>query len=155
MIYISHRGNIDKKDTSKENTPEYITSALNSGWDVEIDVWLIGDYFFLGHDAPTAQIDENFLLQNHLWIHAKNIDALNHLRLKTNCFFHDRDDVVLTSHFYLWTYPGKQLTPNSIAVLPETINDIKLFTLKKAHGICSDIIGQWKKKLSKGTESND
>jgi len=154
MIYISHRGNIDRKDPTKENTPEYIIQALDSGWDVEIDVWMIQDRFFLGHDGPAIDVEEDFLCQSHLWVHAKNINALNYLRLKSNCFFHDTDDVVLTSHLFLWTYPGKPLTPNSIAVLPELINDVKISALKNSWGICSDIISQWKKKMSQGTSDD-
>ena len=150
MLYIAHRGNTVKKDPSRENSPEYITEALNKGYDVEIDVWLIQGKFFLGHDGPTFYVDEEFVCQKHLWVHTKNIDALNYLPLKANCFFHDTDDVVLTSHLYLWTYPGKPLASNSIAVLPELVNDIKISTLRKAYGICSDLVDQWKKKLSQG-----
>ena len=42
---------------------------------------------------------------------------------------------------FFWTYPGKKLTTNSIAVLPE-ISEFK--DLEIAVGICSDIINKWK-----------
>ena len=38
---------------------------------------------------------------------------------KDTLFEHQEDDVTLTSEGYIWTYPNKQLTDNSIAVLPE------------------------------------
>ena len=56
---------------------------------------------------------------------------------KIHCFFHQEDDVTLTSKGYLWTYTGKQLTENSIAVLP---NDE---ITKKIAGVCSDFIGDY------------
>ena len=49
MILISHRGNISKKDLSKENHPAYIDNAIKKGFQVEIDIWLINNEFFLGN----------------------------------------------------------------------------------------------------------
>ena len=61
-----------------------------------------------------------FLKKDGLWCHAKNIEALNlMLREGIHCFWHQEDDVTLTSKGYKWTYPGKQLTENSICVKPE------------------------------------
>ena len=53
-----------------------------------------------------------------------------------HCFWHQEDDVTLTSKGFMWTYPGKPLTDKSICVLPEKNNQIP----KKALGICSDCI---------------
>ena len=39
MILISHRGNINGRQPNLENLPEYIDSALELGYDVEIDIW--------------------------------------------------------------------------------------------------------------------
>ena len=66
-----------------------------------------------------------------------------------NYFWHQNDYVTLTSLGYFWTFPGKQLTLNSIAVLPETTSnqdpatmiDSKLF---QCLGICSDYIKRYK-----------
>ena len=52
-------------------------------------------------------------------------------------FWHQKDDVTLTSKNYLWTYPNKQLTPSSIAVLPDSKPS------KKIAGICSDHIQKY------------
>ena len=52
-----------------------------------------------------------------------------------HCFWHQEDDVTLTSKGYLWTYPNKQLTPKSIAVLPEGVIE------EEIAGFCSDFIG--------------
>ena len=142
MILIAHRGNLNGK-SNKENKPGYIHKALWQGFDVEIDVWYIDDEFWLGHDIPQYKIEENFLENPKLWCHAKNIDTLYKMSLNSliHCFWHQEDDVTLTSRGYLWTYPGKQLTKKSICVLPEFENKkSKVILPKNVAGICSDFI---------------
>jgi hypothetical protein len=138
MILIAHRGNLNGK-TNRENQPEYIQEALVQDFDVEIDVWYIEDEFWLGHDIPQYKIEENFLENPRLWCHAKSIDTLYKMTSNSliHCFWHQEDDVTLTSRGYLWTYPGKQLTKKSICVLPE-----KRFEAEMA-GVCSDYIKEW------------
>jgi|TARA_B100001964_G_scaffold223801_1_gene270079 hypothetical protein len=138
MILIAHRGNLNGK-SNKENKPGYIHKALGQDFDVEIDVWYIEDEFWLGHDIPQYKIEENFLENPRLWCHAKSIDTLYKMTSNSliHCFWHQEDDVTLTSRGYLWTYPGKQLTKKSICVLPE-----KRFEAEMA-GVCSDYIKEW------------
>ena len=62
MIFISHRGNINGPNKLMENNPSYILSALNEGYECEIDVWKIKDKRFLGHDNPDYEVDKQFLL---------------------------------------------------------------------------------------------
>lgn len=150
MILISHRGNISKKDLSKENHPAYIDNAIEKGFQVEIDIWLINNEFFLGHDYGQYKIDFEWIYKrkSKLWVHCKNILAVqelsdknkNQLYSEINFFFHDRDDLTLTSQGFLWVYPGKQPVKNSIAVLPEIHND----DLSSCVGICSDVINNYK-----------
>lgn len=139
MILISHRGNLNGK-SSYENHPEYIQEALSQEYDVEVDVWNIDGEYWLGHDNPQYPVDETYLENPKFWCHAKNIDALDFMiRNKTiHCFWHQEDDVTLTSKNYLWTYPNKQLTRYSIAVLPDTKPDIEVA------GICCDYIENYK-----------
>ena len=142
MILISHRGNLNGK-SNKENKPGYIHKALWQGFDVEIDVWYIDDEFWLGHDIPQYKIEENFLENPRLWCHAKNIDTLYKMSSNSliHCFWHQDDDVTLTSRGYLWTLPGKQLTKKSICVLPEFEDKkSKVILPKNVAGICSDFI---------------
>jgi hypothetical protein len=144
--FISHRGNICGPDIENENSPQYIEKALLAGFDVEIDVWLENDIWFLGHDKPTHQIDLKFLKNEHFWCHAKNQVALFHM-LKNNIhsFWHQEDDYTLTTKGYIWTYPNDklELMNNSIAVMPELVPNWKLET---AGGICSDYIDDYKRK---------
>lgn len=136
MKIISHRGNLDGPNRNKENSTSGIISALNYGFDVEIDVWNKNGKWYLGHDEPTYKIDEKFLQNNKLWCHAKNLDALN-LMLKNNkihCFWHQKDDFTLTSKGYIWTYPRKDTKDNSIIVLTNKKDKIH----KNCFGICTD-----------------
>ena len=142
MFYISHRGNISGQNKESENRPEYIRAALEKGFEVEIDVRFKDSQFYLGHDFAEYKVESSFLLNEKLWCHAKDIEAMNNLKkIKAHYFWHQEDDVTLTSKGYFWTYPGKTLTNNSICVLPE-INDIKEI---ECAGICSDFIQNYKK----------
>ena len=145
MIYISHRGNIDGPNPKLENNPTYIEKALGKGYNVEIDVWLIGEYIYLGHDCPGYWVESTFLTNEGLWCHAKNIEALHYMVniCNINCFWHQSDTVTLTSHNFLWTYPGNALlTDRSIAVLPE-MGSWDISQLKGCYGVCTDYISNY------------
>ena len=138
MILISHRGNINGKQLNKENAPFYVNNALKLGFNVEIDVWWYNNNFYLGHDKPMYKIKKEYLQDYRLWCHAKNIEALYQMvNRNIHCFYHQTDDVTLTSKGYLWTSPNKTLTKKSVMVLPE-IQNLEIPT--KIHGLCSDVI---------------
>tara|TARA_B100001123_G_C15269695_1_gene1009816 strand:+ start:767 stop:1201 length:435 start_codon:yes stop_codon:yes gene_type:complete len=144
MILISHRGNISGPKPEYENDSNYIESALQSGFDVEIDIFFYKNSLWLGHDLPKHKIKNVEWLKNkHLWCHAKNIQALDFMLKEQNihCFWHQEDDCALTSKGYIWTYPGKDLFSNSIVVLPEQINKTDFSNIS---GICSDYINKYK-----------
>lgn len=149
MLLISHRGNIDGKNPNRENHPDYIEEALNLSFDVEVDVWYIDETLWLGHDEPQYEVSFQWLFDraHQLWIHCKNHDALIYFsdletsnRADFNYFWHQTDDVTLTSHNFMWVYPGKQPFENSIAVMPE-INDDDIL---QCVGICSDYIKEYR-----------
>jgi hypothetical protein len=146
MKYIAHRGLVNGPDSNLENLPGQILLSLQAGHDCEIDVRYIDGKWMLGHDNPDFEVPFEFLEQSGLWIHAKNLDALYQLS-KTNLvyFWHQEDDFTLTSDKYIWTYPGKELTINSVMVVPEVI-DITLEITRNVvcHGICSDYINKIK-----------
>ena len=64
MIYISHRGNLDRINRNEENKPSYIFNALEKNFDVEVDIWFIKGTFFLGHDNPDYKINMKFIKTN-------------------------------------------------------------------------------------------
>ncbi len=143
MILISHRGNIEGLNTDKENKPSYISAAIDRGYDCEVDFWYVNNNFILGHDEPQYEIPFEFITSYYskLWIHCKNHNALSRLTeidrggVYFNYFWHDSDDVALTSKGNMWANPGCYI-PNSIAVLPEIKND----KLTDRLGVCSDYI---------------
>ena len=47
MKIISHRGNLEGRIPEDENNPDYIHEAIESGFDVEIDLWLYENGFYL------------------------------------------------------------------------------------------------------------
>jgi glycerophosphoryl diester phosphodiesterase len=148
MIFISHRGNLSGKNPEMENTPEYISKALELGYDVEIDVWYHDDAFYLGHDEPDTECPLWLLNNEKIWVHAKNLPAIQKcIEASTpNFFWHQNDDYTLTNLGLIWTYPGKDLTNKSIAVLPET-SEYSLELLSSAYGICSDEIEKYRMSL--------
>lgn len=141
MRIIAHRGNLFGPGSVAENAPCSVDQSIRYGFDVEIDLWLSDDgKKSLGHDCPEFEITNDFLIERRpsLWVHAKNIPALqfcldNNLR----CFSHDNDDAVLTSDQYIWRFPrsGLPVTERTIVVLPE-----RSFTERgaRAFGVCTD-----------------
>ena len=136
MQVIAHRGNLTGPNPERENKLDYIAEALAEGVDVEVDVWFHEGKLYLGHDKPDTPISVGFLLDNRFWCHAKNIEALDvMLDHNVHCFFHDVDEVTLTSKGFVWTFPGKKLTKRSVCVLPETTTG---FYGQKFSAICTD-----------------
>tara|TARA_B100000131_G_C17707158_1_gene447237 strand:+ start:105 stop:563 length:459 start_codon:yes stop_codon:yes gene_type:complete len=142
MFYISHRGNLDGPNIEKENSPDYIVSALNKGYDVEIDVWYIDNTILLGHDKPEHVVNLSFLKNDRLWCHAKNVYALDFM-LKNNvhCFWHQEDEYSITSKNIIIAYPGyaKNLPGACINIMPEILDD-NFIKKKYELGVCSDYI---------------
>jgi hypothetical protein len=145
MILISHRGNINGRIEEAENRPDYIDDAIELGYDVEVDIWVIEGTFYLGHDEQQYGVTLDWLnkRKDKLWIHCKNIEAVEFFNLlfeTYNYFWHQEDTVTLTSKGFIWAYPGKQPITRSIAVMPELFND----DISQCLGICSDHIFNFK-----------
>ena len=148
-VLISHRGNTDGPNPEHENKPSRIEEVLDMNYYVEIDVQYIDGKFWLGHDEPQYEIDEEFLITKNLYCHAKTIEALVALKELADSypgryliyFWHQDDDYTLTNMGDIWVYPGKPVLDNCIAVLPETIDN---YDISKAIGICSDYIENYK-----------
>ena len=61
MKLIAPRGNTTGPDTERENNPEYLIHAVDKGYDCEVDVWVIEDKIWLGHDEPNHEVTANFI----------------------------------------------------------------------------------------------
>ena len=144
MLLISHRGNTSSINTDKENSPDYIIGAIALGFYVEVDLFVIDNLFYLGHDKPTYLIDSNFLNNDKLFVHCKNKEALLFMsKASYNCeyFWHQNDNYTLTSKGNIWTYTGEELIEGSICVMPENHS---YSDLSMCYGICSDVIERYK-----------
>ena len=151
---IAHRGNVCGVDCAEENKPAYLLTALSSGYDVELDLWLLDNgRWYLGHDKPDYMVDFSFLTDHaeFIWIHCKNGAALHALSSRSaqrvspllQYFFHVNDDFTLTSNSLLWTYPDKKLFGlRSIAVMfsnpTQLAREIADGTRENIYGICAD-----------------
>lgn len=141
MILIAHRGNLNGPNREKENNPMYIKAAIKKGFNVEVDLWHFNNSFWLGHDTMEYQINYEFLLkyQTKLWCHAKSATTLKELLdLNMHCFYHDKDNMTLTSKNYIWVHPDyKYINGYCILVHPERQ---KYINTTVAAGVCSDYV---------------
>lgn len=164
-MIIAHRALLNGPNKELENTYDNILKCLDNNLSVEIDLWFKDGKFWIGHDAPERDFNREIqwlyyrIKPTIVFIHAKNIEAMNELlKFKTNIpnnpfdyFLHDKDDAVLTRSGYIWTYPGKELFKNSIAVMPELCFDKyrkkveELYLSKQIAGVCTDFPLKWKK----------
>ena len=127
MILIAHRGNLFGPNVQNENRPEYLENAVNAGFNIEFDIRLINDQFFLGHDEPEYQIFETWLLDYRevSWVHCKNHVALTYFassQLQFNYFWHEKDKYTMVSNGKVWIYPGEE---NIYAVCSDFVGDLK------------------------------
>jgi hypothetical protein len=133
MKVISHRGNLIGKNPEQENHPSYISDAVAKGFDVEVDVWVQGGKFVLGHDSPQYDVSVGFLQGLPLWCHAKNEEALERLLWgNLHCFWHENDKMTLTSKGIPWCYPENYMQLGVTVMQDESVPKKKIF------GICTD-----------------
>lgn len=142
MIKIAHRGNYAGRNAERENTTSYIEEAIAAGYDVEVDAWLLGESWYLGHDFPSEIVDRSFFERPQIWTHCKNLVGYVSLynNPKAHVFWHNRDEFVYTSKGIKWANVGV-ITYDGIMVMPE-YNSLTTVQLKNKSieplGICSD-----------------
>jgi hypothetical protein len=144
-VLISHRGNVNGSNPHLENRMDYIDAALMLGYDVEIDVWYHNSNIYLGHDYPQhiSDIDWFNFRKEYIWIHCKNIQAIEYFhKTDFNYFWHEADYLTITSKGYLWVHSGKQPIVNGIHVMPSEYDDVSM-----CYGICSDTVSKYKHLL--------
>jgi hypothetical protein len=146
VILISHRGNINSRNPRYENTIKYIDSTLKKKYNVEVDVYCFNDNFYLGHDKPEELVSTKFLETPALWIHCKNMEALEKLNRnkKINCFYQtNAEHVSITSKGYHWLNSKCNFSyPMSIVTF---LYRKRNFRLKNNFaGICSDYVKEWR-----------
>lgn len=150
-ILIAHRGLVDGPDRYKENSLTALLAARSQGFDVEVDIRYDNYEFYVGHDDPMWKIDIQTLKSlgdvendpiSHIWIHCKTIKTLAMFQSMSswrgNYFFHENDPATLTNSGFIWTFPGQELTANSICVMPEWTYALREVPTLYSYGICSD-----------------
>jgi len=145
MKIISHRGNINGPIPKKENRPSYIDSAIQLGYEVEIDLRVINNEFWLGHDEPQYKIELLWmrLRKEKLWFHCKDMESalmLASLDDDFKYFCHSSEPYVCTSHKYLWIH---DLTSgiNDKCIIPLlSKDDIMNYKNNKPYAICTDFV---------------
>jgi len=152
VILIAHRGNTRGPQRGLENRPSYIDVAIAQGFQVEIDLWVSRGSAFLGHDGPQYEVGLEWLTdrQAELWVHCKNGAAISFVvESELNWFYHETDPYTVTSHGFIWTYPGKQILKGPSVGLwfgPET--PLGSEHHKDVYAICGDYVGDWKNSVS-------
>ena len=156
MKIISHRGNLSGFNPIRENSIDYIEEAIAEGFDVEIDLRVEDNEFYLGHDEPQYFVTLKWLkkYKDILWIHCKNRESLEKLStsmIEFNYFWHQTDCYTITSKGIGWVYPGNKPYSNSVVVMPE-VNDSYsssdgLNYIKNIYGVCTDIPLFYKQQL--------
>jgi len=148
LILIAHRGLLSGPNEIEENKIKSIENCLDEGYNVEVDVMLIGDELFLGHDEPQEKCPWWILESKKTWIHAKTVKTFHYLTKNKipNLFYHTDEDVVLTTSMFLWTNLNKELTEISICVLPEQTNQ-SIKDIRNCYGICTDYPIRYEKEL--------
>jgi hypothetical protein len=142
VVIISHRGNLNGPLSDLENRPEQIDIAIQSHFDVEIDLWAVDGNFFLGHDYPQYSINIDWLnvRSERIWAHCKNFQSFSYLVAKKNnlnFFFHQNDDYTLTSKNNIWVFPNKPYDENSI-IVSTSEDDFHHYAVNKPYGVCTN-----------------
>ena len=145
MKIIAHRGNLNGPNYLTENTPDQINLCISKGYDVEIDIWYMDDEFYLGHNVPAYKISFSYLLEkkDKLWIHCKNQDALRRFNsIGFNYFWHQDDEVTLTSQEFIWAYPDKHKRYyKNLVILDFSKNiDFDFYIRRGVYAVCVDYI---------------
>ena len=147
MRYIAHRGLIDGPNVNIENHPDTLSYAWKLGYLCEVDVWMVDNKIYCGHDKPQYEVTQQFIVDNssRSWYHCKNFEALKffseQMLVMFNFFWHENDKFTLTSLGYVWTFPNNPLGHESVCVLPELFMPLEECVVLNCAGICSDYIG--------------
>lgn len=146
MKAISHRANISGPNPLLENHPDQIDKCIKLGYDVEVDVRLINDSFYLGHDSPDYSVSLEWINErkDNLWIHCKDLNSLDKFSTEQsdlNYFWHQEDDYTLTSMGFIWTYPGKKVSNSrGVLVMPEWNGGVENLNKYDCYAVCTDYI---------------
>ena len=147
MLLISHRGNVNGRIPSLENTVPYLKEAVDQGFMVEVDVIEYQGSLYLGHEIEECSKrltleDVDSIGHKNIIFHAKNVRAASSLtnwKEILHFFGHSNDDFVASSQGLIIAHSRLGYAHNTVCMLPE-IHGLHKNELKGCSGICSDII---------------
>lgn len=122
MKIISNRGNLSGKNSCVENHPLSVEAALEKGYMVNVDCWVIADLPKFGNTSPMYDVHPNFLKNDKLIFRAKNIEAMQYLmKNRYHCYWNEHDKYCLTSRGLLICSTGMPAIKHSesVALTPE------------------------------------
>jgi hypothetical protein len=125
---------------ARENAPDYIDEAIVAGFQVEVDLRRIDDYWFLGHDYPQYKVTEQWLNERKgdLLLHLKDFSALKWKSKNWHFFCHSNDSFTFTSQGLRWLH-DLSLEPDEFTIVPlMTLDLILSYRPRIIHAICSD-----------------
>ncbi len=140
MIKIARRGNYAGRNKDRENTSTYIDEAISKGYDVMVDVWLVGNRWYLGHHFPKEEIQLNFLERPAIWTHAMDLKGYVSLfnNPKVHTFWINNDDMTYTSKNIKWTRLSHTSHDGIIYIRHPNEALIRYTESTKLLGICTD-----------------
>lgn len=147
MKVIAHRAK-DGSNWEKQNEPKQIEIMIKHGFDCEIDLRVINNLLYLGHDLPEYEIFEDFLINNseHLFIHCKDFASIKYLKyyeekygIRFHYFTHENDRYHLTSLNKILTSDLSTISEDIIYISPELFGNkfakLNENILKQLYGI--------------------
>ena len=145
MRLISHRGNVSGPNLENENKPSFIQTAIDEGYDVEVDVRLLDAGLYLGHDNPDYPVELEWLVarKDRLWIHTKNFQAMNLLiEHDLKVFYHQTEKhAVIGNTRFIWSCDLTEATERSvIPLIGEEETEKYKDVIMNFYAVCSDYI---------------
>jgi len=140
MKIIAHRGNIQGPIPARENAPDYVDEAIAAGFDVEVDLRMVGKDFYLGHDFPLYPVSADWISKrsDRLLIHLKDFASLRARSSLWHTFCHSRDTFTFTSRGYIWLH-DLSITPDSMTLVPLITKELRVsYPRSIMGGICTD-----------------
>jgi hypothetical protein len=160
-LIISHRGNLYGPQINENRSPT-IHRALELGFEVQIDLWVIEvedkKTIWMGFREYQAEdeVHSDFLqtYRDRLWIHAKNEHALNQaLSFDLHCFFYfENSPYTLTSEGWIWydlhAKPMQEKTSSKHVIL--SLPESEIILPEHGQGWCTDypILLQYVNKMN-------
>ncbi len=143
-LHIYHRGN-SRGAPTVENNPRHLSTLVGAGHHVEVDVWIRDGVFCVGHDRPEHPVSLSWLeaLAPRALIHCKDGATFVGLRamfaergIAADLFYHTTEDYALSTGGKIIVYPGKEVFPNCLSMMPESVNRDPI--AETCAEICSD-----------------